>query len=275
MIIQPLFFEWPNIPHFYHDDILDSTFLIGKNIICIPIVNENSNYTIGFFPNDSFYNFKTGDKNIENFLFLLIPLNESLPLFIRAGSIIHFQDAENVQSTEYLNNCFKLFVVLKENQALGFFIGYEEYSEENIAECIHNDYECIWEIKCYLEIKKIYDFKIILEFFSNNKTKKNLGRIKIEEIHLIGLQEDLKQMFYGFEKIKLVLENEEKEVKIEKEVNIEVEKQKVIIKCEFFKNLNENEKILIFYEIEDEASFCSILILLIFFIFIQILFLCF
>ena len=86
MIIQPFFFEWSYIDFFYDDEMVDKQFLIGKEIICIPILEVDSNFTIGYFPNEPFYDFTTGYINFGNLLFLYIPLNLSLPLYVRAGS---------------------------------------------------------------------------------------------------------------------------------------------------------------------------------------------
>ena len=276
MIIQPFFFEWSYIDFFYDDEMVDKQFLIGKEIICIPILEVDSNFTIGYFPNEPFYDFTTGYINFGNLLFLYIPLNLSLPLYVRAGSIIHFQNVLNVSSTKDLNNRFKLFVAMKRKKAHGFFIGFEEYSEDNIANCISHNYECKWEISFELKKKGMFLFEIQLEFLLNEKTLKNNGSIIIEEIHLIGWKENFKHEFQSFDKGKIFVDNQDfnyMNYRFMKEVDIMKVDKKIIIKCEFSKNLYENEKMLIYFGNESEANFIIILVCLIFLIFSEFLFL--
>lgn len=169
MLIRPLFFEWPDLKAFYEDDILDNEFLIGKNLLCIPILEEHTNLTVGHFPNELFYEWKTGKEIGSNVILIFNGLNDTVPLYTRAGSIIPFQETIGVKSTKNLNNIFNLFVTLKNDKANGYVIGFQDFSEDNIDTCINNDYDCLWSIK--LEIKP-YSFMKISFFFWGKNIKK-------------------------------------------------------------------------------------------------------
>jgi len=269
MIIRPLFFEWPYINYFYSDNLIDSEFMIGKDILCIPILTNDSNHTLGFLPNESFYNFKTGEKTDGNFIFLFISLNESLPLFIRAGGIIHFQETYNVNSSYDLDNSFNLFIALKGNYANGYFIGYDELNDDNIAECIQHDYGCIWEIKFELKIIENFNFELGLDFSLTNNTLKNDGFINIAEIHLIGLEEEIIDLLYSFQDGDIFIFNEEG-VELFKKANLRLEQKKLVIECGFLKNLQENEKVVITFKQNENVDFVVVFSLLIFYILLTI-----
>lgn len=264
MIIRPLFFEWPDINYFYDDNLIDREFLIGTDILCIPILSDKSNYTIGLLPNEPFYNFQTGEETMENLIFLYIGLNQSLPLFIRAGSIIHFQDVKNVKSTRDLNNIFKLFITMNNYNyhASGFLIGFDHLSEENIASCIANDYECIWEIVFNFKILETNDFIFEIEFIPNENTQKNNGTIEIEEIQIMGLKEKIKESLFTMDSGQVYVGNKTG-IFMVGEAEMGRENDKTVIKCMISKKFTEKEKFYIRFVNEKQVDLGFIVLFLI------------
>ena len=262
MIIRPLFFEWPHITYFYHDNLIDSEFLIGRDILCIPLMTEYSNHTFGFLPDEQFYIFKTGAKTMGSFIFMFVALNESLPLFVRAGSIIHFQVGDNIGSTQDLDNKINLFVALKNNQAKGYFIGYEEFNDDNIDNCIENDYSCLWEFKFEIKIIEQLGFELGLEVDSFNNTLKNEGYIIINEIHVIGLEERDSDVLYSYGSGEMFILNH-MGVEYYKKANLRIEGKKIVIECGFSKNLKEDEKILILFNQNEELNYFWVYLLIV------------
>lgn len=217
-------------------------------------MTEYSNHTFGFLPDEQFYMFKTGEKTMGNFVFMFVALNESLPLFVREGSIIHFQMGENIGSTQDLDNKINLFVALKNYQAKGFVIGYEEFNDDNIENCIENEYSCLWELKFEIKISENFGFEMGLEVNSFNNTLRNEGYIVIDEIHIVGLEEKNRDVLYSLENGEIFILNHTG-VQYFKKANLRLEAKKIVIECGFSKNLKEDEKILIFFNQNDELRF--------------------
>ena len=49
-IFKPLFFEFPNDTKLYEDEIADTEFLLGNNLLSAPIVQGNTNKRQVYFP---------------------------------------------------------------------------------------------------------------------------------------------------------------------------------------------------------------------------------
>lgn len=63
-IFKPLFFVFPSDNNLYLDDICDTQFMIGHDLLATPILQPNQTSRRVYFPEGKWYNFYTG--NLHN-----------------------------------------------------------------------------------------------------------------------------------------------------------------------------------------------------------------
>ena len=113
-IWKPLFFEYPTDQNVYLDDITDTQFLIGNNLLAAPIVEEGKTSRKVYFPSTNWINLETGKKYSPGTDVITdVKLTSQVPLFLKEGSIIHTQDTEKVVNTKQLDNKFLLSTGLR------------------------------------------------------------------------------------------------------------------------------------------------------------------
>jgi len=59
-IFRPLFFEFPFDSNTYLDDIVDTQFLIGSNVMAAPVVEKGATERKVYFPDTHWTNYQTG-----------------------------------------------------------------------------------------------------------------------------------------------------------------------------------------------------------------------
>lgn len=92
-IWRPLFFEFPHDTNAYLDDVTDTQFMIGHNLMSAPILEPGTTSRKVYFPDAHWTNFQTGEKYAPGVhLISGVQLTDPVPLFIREGSIIFTQD---------------------------------------------------------------------------------------------------------------------------------------------------------------------------------------
>lgn len=108
-IFNPVFFVFPLDNNNYVDEIADTQFLIGNNLMAAPIVQEGVTSRNVYFTSVNWYDFHTGQLykpatyRIDN-----IKLTDKVPLYLRENSVVLIQDASSVRSTKDLGNKFTL-----------------------------------------------------------------------------------------------------------------------------------------------------------------------
>lgn len=108
-IFNALFFIFPLDPNNYNDDIADTQFLIGNNLMSAPILEQGKTSRSVYFTSAAWFDFYTGKEyhpgfsNVSN-----VQLTDPVPLFLREGTLILTQNTDNVQSTKDLGNTFTL-----------------------------------------------------------------------------------------------------------------------------------------------------------------------
>ncbi len=114
-IWRPLFFEFPLDSNTYLDEVADTQFLIGPNLMAAPILEQGTTQRKVYFPNGtSWINLHTGDKYAPGTHLLEdVKLFDPVPLFIKEGSIVFTQNTEKVVNTQQLDNSFLLSTGLK------------------------------------------------------------------------------------------------------------------------------------------------------------------
>jgi alpha-glucosidase (family GH31 glycosyl hydrolase) len=83
-IWRPLFFEFPQDTNTYVDDIADTQFLIGPNLMSAPILEPGVTQRKAYFPEFNWYNLETGEKYVPGTEVIKgVGLTNQVPLFIR------------------------------------------------------------------------------------------------------------------------------------------------------------------------------------------------
>ena len=109
-IWRPLFFEFPKDEHTYTDEVTNSQFMIGSDMMSAPIIYEGRQEREVYFPSGKWYDLHTGKEyapgegKVSN-----VTMTSKVPLFVREGRIVPLQDTYNVTRVAQLSNSFILF----------------------------------------------------------------------------------------------------------------------------------------------------------------------
>ena len=83
-IFTPLFYNYPFDNNLYVDEIADTQFLLGTDLLVAPIVEEGKTSRNIYLPISNWYNlydgtqYKNGTSKIDN-----VKLTDKLPIFLR------------------------------------------------------------------------------------------------------------------------------------------------------------------------------------------------
>jgi alpha-glucosidase len=107
--LLPLFYQYPSDPTTF---AIQHQFFFGPDILVSPVLEENSTSVGIYLPNDTFYDFWTGEKvqgtgewaNVTDVGF------DSIPLHIRGGSILPLRAESANTTTELRKNDFVLWI---------------------------------------------------------------------------------------------------------------------------------------------------------------------
>ncbi len=148
-IFKPLFFVFPSDNNAYLDDIADSQFMIGPELLAAPILEQNKTSRNVYFPENKWYNFHTGQTYLPGTVSLNnVSLTDKVPLFIKEGGAILTQDTQFVRQTKDLGNVFQLVAGFKLDQsksteqikvyhAVGSIMSIKDYSDDSlVTRCI-------------------------------------------------------------------------------------------------------------------------------------------
>ncbi|CAK60057.1 unnamed protein product (macronuclear) [Paramecium tetraurelia] len=138
-IFRPVFFEFNDDVNLFKDEVLDTQFLIGDELIATPILIENQTIRKAYFPKAYWYHFLSGsrlqkqeDPGLEHFI--VCKYTDYVPLYIRGGSIILQQNITNVRSIKDLKNHFHAVIAIGEKDSFGTMIDLDEFSDQKILE---------------------------------------------------------------------------------------------------------------------------------------------
>jgi len=83
-IWKPLFFEFPQDNNNYLDDIADTQFLIGNNLMAAPIVEQGQTSRKVYFPETNWYCIHTGKRWAPGTEIISnVGLTDKVPLFAK------------------------------------------------------------------------------------------------------------------------------------------------------------------------------------------------
>ena len=113
-IFKPMFFAYPGDNNAYFDEICDTQFLIGPDLLAAPILVQNTTSRKVYLPESKWYNFHTGQQYLPGtYLIDNVSLTEKIPLFMKEGSAILVQDTQFVRQTRDLGNIYQLVAGMK------------------------------------------------------------------------------------------------------------------------------------------------------------------
>lgn len=98
----PLFYECSYEETCYEDDLVDTSFFLGPNMLVAPIVEQGATSRQVFFPAYTvWYDFYTGKQYSAGYHTITgVKLTDKVPIYILEGSMIFTQDTTNVRSTK-------------------------------------------------------------------------------------------------------------------------------------------------------------------------------
>lgn len=214
-------------------------------------MNRLSNFTVAYLPNEEFFRFPSGvSSNKASFLLLFCGLNTTLPIFIRAGAILPFQETKNVKSSKDLDNRFKLFVSLRDGAAAeGFFIGFQEFSAENLENCQKNEFQCLWS----MQFEAVSQSFMRLSVFQG-KSLRNSGNVVFDAIEICGLEEKLANSL-SFQGKGRIFRSFQENFTFEREFRVETAGNKLVfLEINIAKTLLYDEEFFFVFERENEET---------------------
>ncbi|WP_085524588.1 glycoside hydrolase family 31 protein [Tuberibacillus sp. Marseille-P3662] len=91
-VMRPLFMEYPQDENTYN---LSDQFMIGSTVIIAPVLKPDTNHRVVYLPKGQWYDYWT-DRQYEGGQHWLIEANlDTLPIFIKAGSIVPHGDIKS------------------------------------------------------------------------------------------------------------------------------------------------------------------------------------
>lgn len=158
-VVRPLFFEFPQDVQTHK---IDRQFMLGEAILITPVLDQGIQTIQAYFPNDTWYNYRTGakfDLNKGQYLNLNVTLDD-IPIHVRGGRIIPFQHP-NVNTKFSRINSFGLILALSKNapdkgkHAVGYLYWDDGESFDAQNENIFN-YFMFFATQNILEINRYY-----------------------------------------------------------------------------------------------------------------------
>ena len=193
-VFRPMFFD------FADEALLDlqTQFLIGSELLVAAVIYEGANDVEVYFPSYSkWFDFSSGELTIANdhstaIMRVPAPLNAVLPVFIKAGSIVHTQDVSNVLNSADLNNEFKLVVALRqanESQytAGGHMMGITNYEDDGSIDSCLGENDCLVKISAEANVNGNGVLSTLVSF-DKNQEKTILEEVYITEITFYGVR---------------------------------------------------------------------------------------
>eukprot|EP01017_Pseudomicrothorax_dubius_P020443 TRINITY_DN2230_c0_g3_i2.p1 TRINITY_DN2230_c0_g3~~TRINITY_DN2230_c0_g3_i2.p1 ORF type:complete len:930 (-),score=208.45 TRINITY_DN2230_c0_g3_i2:217-3006(-) len=196
-IVKPLFFNFPNDEETFKDNVLDTQFMIGKELMAAPIVEPGVTERKIYFPAGSWFalpsNFKTS-VNVQNgtYVEFKCSMEAEPPLFLRGGYLIlqNKVPLDRTFKTSDLDNNMILKAALKKTQngysAKGEFAAVSNYSsdDEIYSSCVES--QCM--VKILAEVSVVNNKAVLDLTFTPVSGKPMQGVVfNIEEVVLLGL----------------------------------------------------------------------------------------
>eukprot|EP01017_Pseudomicrothorax_dubius_P024718 TRINITY_DN2625_c0_g1_i6.p1 TRINITY_DN2625_c0_g1~~TRINITY_DN2625_c0_g1_i6.p1 ORF type:complete len:880 (+),score=183.67 TRINITY_DN2625_c0_g1_i6:118-2757(+) len=195
-VFRPLFFEFPNDDLCYSEEVVNFQFLMGEQLMGTPVLYKDVSTITPYFPKGAWFEFNSGDmiqgwndkprkRLVHN------KLGQPLPLYLRGGHIVPFQEVGHVMTTDDLDHSFRLVVGLDTAhdrnpnllfEARGFILGINNYTDYDI------EFGCE-RTNCMVDILLTVDKKHVLTIdFTLVNPKFDLQQVTINRLLLYGLR---------------------------------------------------------------------------------------
>lgn len=191
-VFKPLFFEYFDDEECYRREVMETQFLIGKDLIVIPILDINYKVRYGYLPSKYiFYDYHSGKKvDLKGYISLANELNEKVPVYMRGGSVIMSQSSSKISNTNDLDENYKMKIALDANlEAKGSIMGVTDTSEQII-------YDFCYLKSCLVDIEAKFEgnfYEIRLKWRDEETYKllisKKIRLIKLKEIRFFTADE--------------------------------------------------------------------------------------
>ena len=197
-VFRPLFFDFLDDPKLFD---LQTQFLIGSELMVTAAVYKGMTHVGVYFPAGlRWYDFFTGKVMIDVFedaknVTIPIPLNATLPVFIKGGSIVHTQDVSNIRRSDDLSNIFNFVVALTpvagdSSVAFGQMMGIKNYtSDDSLDKCTGTE-DCLINVAVNAVLSEFGDVDVTLSF-DQNREGGILEDILIGNITFYGVKSDV------------------------------------------------------------------------------------
>lgn len=198
-IWRPLFFEFPLDSNTYIDEIADTQFLLGGNVLVTPILEPGVTSRKIYLPQTNWYYFHSGVKYAPGtHLLENIGLTDLVPIFIREGFAMISQDTTNVVNTKQLNNRFTVLAGMRYDtrrsnsttkvfEAVGAVLSIKDYNDDVIIDLCERE-GCEYIINMIARLTGS-DRTLEIDFTYLGGLRLN-EQVIIEEIHL-GLDTEI------------------------------------------------------------------------------------
>jgi len=114
-VVRPLVFEYPKDPLVRG---IDQQFLVGPALLVSPVLTQGATSVSAYFPDDTWYDFRTGARVAQaGYVTLNAPISY-IPLHIRGGFVLPRQSPSTTTVASRLNP-YHLVVALKNGNAAG------------------------------------------------------------------------------------------------------------------------------------------------------------
>lgn len=154
-IIRPLFIDFPNDPAVFTDEVAETQFIIGAELMLAPVVKENTTFRSVYFPAGvNWYDFGSGRLYKGGDLVAVQnQITDAVPIFLREGTGLLMQNVANVRKTSQLGNEFILRAAFgfnsknstadlkKYDSAIGLLSIKDYNNETNIDYCLRQGCE--------------------------------------------------------------------------------------------------------------------------------------
>lgn len=211
-IFRPVFFDFPQDDQLYTDDVLDTQFLLGNELLATPIVKSGQVIRKAYFPKDMWYHFLTGmetHKGDGREHLVYCKLDDYVPLFLRGGRLVMQQKTKDVLNTKHLKDHFTVVVAMdKQTQSgIGYLADLADYNDEEevVAQCMEGN--CIMKVELALQENKF--ILTLTRLAEKENSIKPFNSITIDQLRIYGFP------YKAIENMALQCETESKNVTVD------------------------------------------------------------
>jgi alpha-glucosidase (family GH31 glycosyl hydrolase) len=159
-IFRPVYYTFPAEDALYSDDVLDSQFMIGEDLMVVPNINKDKSLERNaYFPKAFWFNLRDHSVEREGIKKVNVPLETMPTVYLRSGKTIFRNIPDKVTNVKDLNDIFYLTIALDDKGvSLGKMPALSNYqSKKAVTSCFLSN--------CFIQIKSNFvEGKLNIEF---------------------------------------------------------------------------------------------------------------